>query len=158
MLTLSCDEVTEGVVVGTYPQTPEDIRHMKEKLGVTAVLSLQDDDDLEALGVRWDLFARGYQANGIVAVREPVKDFSPRALGARLAACVAALERLVAAGHRVYVHCTAGINRSPTVVIAWLHAHRGLSVADAAAQVTGRRQCWPFPEVLARIEELLARP
>jgi hypothetical protein len=154
MLTLACDEVADGIVVGTYPQTPEDVRHLKDQLGVTAVLSLQDDDDLEGLGVRWDLFARAYQASGIVAVREPVKDFAPKALMVRLAACVAALDRLVTAGHRVYVHCTAGINRSPTVVIAWLHAHRGLPVAAATAQVTGRRQCWPFPEVLERVAEL----
>lgn len=156
MLTLSCDEVTDGVIVGTYPQTPEDIHHLKDELRVTAVLSLQDDSDLEALGVRWDLFQRAYQASGVVAVREPVKDFSPKALNERLSACVMALEQLVAAGHRVYVHCTAGINRSPTVVIAWLHVCRGLPVAEAAATVTERRACWPFPEVLARIGTLRA--
>lgn len=154
MLTLSCDEVTDGVYVGTYPQTPEDIRHLKQTLGVTAVLSLQDDGDLDALGVRWDLLQRAYQASGIVAVREPVKDFSPRALFERLADCVERLEQLVGAGHRVYVHCTAGINRSPTVVIAWLHVHRGLPVEEATATVTGRRECWPFPEVLARVGSL----
>ena len=154
MLTLSCDEVFPGLYVGTYPQTPEDIRHLREALSVTAVLSLQDDEDLAALGVRWDLLLRAYEANRIVALREPVKDFSPKALLTRLPVCVARLEQLVAAGHRVYLHCTAGINRSPTVAIAWLHAHRGLPVAEATETVTSRRECWPFEDVLARLNEL----
>lgn len=157
MLTLDCDVVADEIIVGTYPQTPEDIRHLKQNLGVTAVLNLQDDGDLEALGVRWDLIQRVYVQNGIHAVREPVRDFSPKALVVRLVGCVARLDELVSAGHRVYLHCTAGMNRSPTVAIAWLHAHRGLSVLDATAAVTSARECCPYEDVLERVDGLFPR-
>ncbi len=154
MLTLSCDEVAEGIFVGTYPQTPEDMRHLREKLGVTAVLCLQDDGDFHALGIRWDLVERAYKEHGIKAVREPVEDFSRRKLLKRLPAIVATLRDLIVEGHVVYLHCTAGLNRSPTVAIAYLHNHTGKSVVEATEQVTAARQCFPYEDVLARLASL----
>ena len=153
MLTLSYAAVADDLLVGSYPHTPEDIRHLQQE-GVTGVLCLQDDSDLENLGLRWDLVTRAYQAGGIFAARQPVRDFSPRELTRELPGCVAALHRLLAGGRRVYLHCTAGINRSPTVAIAYLHVHRGQSVADATARVLTARSCYPYEEVLQRIAKM----
>ena len=154
MLTLSYDEVADDLLVGSYPHTPEDVRHLAGELGVTGVLSLQDDRDLDSLGLRWDLLVRAYQAAGVVAERQPVRDFSPRHLTRELPACVAALHRLRSAGRRVYLHCTAGVNRSATVAIAYLHAHGGLTLEDAIAQVRERRDCYPYDDVLRRIPSM----
>ena len=157
MLTLSCDEVADGLIVGTYPQTPEDVRQLRQVHGVTALLCLQDDRDFEYLGVRWDLIGRAYTAQGILAVREPVRDFSPRELVQRLPRCVAALHDLAAGGRRVYLHCTAGLNRSPTVAIAYLYVHCGMSPEEAAQQVMSRRDCQPYDDVLARLPAVFSR-
>lgn len=154
MLTLSCDEVSEGIFVGTYPQTPEDVKHIKEKLGATAVLCLQDDNDFRALGIRWDLLERAYAAEGIKAVHEPVEDFSRRQLLRRLPDIVETLRKLIEGGHVVYLHCTAGLNRSPTVAIAYLVRHAGMSVVEATEQVTTARECFPYEDVLARLASL----
>lgn len=154
MQTLHYDEVADRLYVGSYPQSPEDVRYLKDELGVTAVLSLQDDDDHELLGIRWDLLGSAYRRAGLLAIREPIEDFSPKALRKRLDDAVAALERLHSSGHRVYLHCTAGVNRSPTVAIAWLHRHGGLSVEDAVAQVTERHPCQPYDEVIRSIARL----
>ncbi len=154
MLTLSCDEVAPSILVGTYPQTPEDMRYLAKERGVTAVLCLQDDNDFRALGIRWDLVLRAYEAHGIVAIREPVEDFSRRQLLKRLPEIVETLRGLLDQGHVVYLHCTAGLNRSPTVAIAYLHTHANMTVVEATEQVTMARECFPYEDVLSRLASL----
>jgi hypothetical protein len=44
-----------------------------------------------------------------------------------------------AAGRRVFVHCSAGLCRSPTMVLAWLMASRGLSLGAAMELFTTSR-------------------
>jgi len=53
--------------------------------------------------------------------RVPVRDFDLVDLREKLLECVHLLERLLAASHLVYLHCTIGAARSPTVAIAYLH-------------------------------------
>jgi protein-tyrosine phosphatase len=50
-----------------------------------------------------------------------VTDFDSLDLKRQLPVCVMVLDELVSAGYRVYVHCTAGVTRSPTVIAAYLH-------------------------------------
>jgi len=147
MLSVDYAQLMDDLWVGSYPQQPEDIQHLKED-GVTAVLSVQSDEDLDARAIRWDLFERFYASQSMRVVRIPIQDFEPADLLQHLPTAVAALEGLMTAGERVYVHCTAGINRSPTVCIAWLMKHRDLSLDDATARVMDRRRCYPYPEVL----------
>jgi protein-tyrosine phosphatase len=54
----------------------------------------------------------------------------------RIAAIV---EDAVAAGRKVYVHCTAGVGRSPTCVAAYLIA-TGRSFEEATAEVKAKRR------------------
>jgi protein-tyrosine phosphatase len=48
-----------------------------------------------------------------------------------LAAAVAQLKALVDGGHRVYVHCTAGLGRAPAVIIAYLHWTAGMNLEES---------------------------
>lgn len=48
----------------------------------------------------------------------------------------------------VYLHCTAGTGRSPTVAIAYLYRRRGWDLDEASAYVTQRRQCSPNMEAI----------
>uniref|UniRef100_A0A7S0NYT0 protein-tyrosine-phosphatase n=2 Tax=Calcidiscus leptoporus TaxID=127549 RepID=A0A7S0NYT0_9EUKA len=50
-----------------------------------------------------------------------------------------AIERARAAGEAVFVHCSRGVSRSASLVIAYLMRRDGLSAEDARALVTSRR-------------------
>ena len=52
--------------------------------------------------------------------RVPARDFDEDDLRQNLPQCVAALDQLLTAGNTVYVHCTAGMGRAPSTVIAYL--------------------------------------
>ena len=65
----------------------------------------------------------------------PVATAMPRA--------VQAVHGLRALGRPTYLHCTAGINRSPTVAIGYLRQHGGLDLEAAWTQVTERRPSGP---------------
>lgn len=43
--------------------------------------------------------------------------------------------------HNVLVHCQAGVSRSPSVVIAFLMSHLGLSYSEAKEFVKKKRSC-----------------
>ena len=49
---------------------------------------------------------------------------------------------------RVYVHCNAGMNRAPTLAIAFLRAYRQMSLDEAMLMVKKQRACGPFMTVL----------
>ncbi|HPP52236.1 MAG TPA: dual specificity protein phosphatase family protein, partial [Thermoguttaceae bacterium] len=99
------------VYVGSCPVEPADIDQLKE-LGITAVFSLQTEEDFLFWGIDWPALESAYRKMDIELVRIPVQDFSPEDLREKLPACVAALEKLLQAGHTVFVHCSAGVNRS----------------------------------------------
>ena len=48
-----------------------------------------------------------------------------------------------ARGRKVYVHCYAGVTRSPTTVAGYLMASRGLGPTEAAEEVRKLRACGP---------------
>ena len=66
----------------------------------------------------------------------------------KLLSCVDRLDDLLAAGHTVYLHCTAGIGRSPTVAIGYLHRCLGWEMDAATRYVKQVRQCSPHLEAL----------
>lgn len=139
--------IAPGLLVGEYPR-PEDVPELRAKHGVTAVLSLQDDDDLAVKGLRLEELREAYLASSIAFRRVPIADNDPEAVEIHLEAAIDALEDLVAAGHTVLLHCNAGYNRAPTVAIGWLHRDRGHSLAAADRIVRARRPCVPFLTVL----------
>ena len=116
--------------------------------GVTHVLCLQTDDDLSSRGLQWSVLWQFYLRLGLEVVRVPIVDFDKRDLLAHLDEGVAAVHGALGAGGKVYVHCTAGLNRSPTVIIAYLTQHRDLSLEEAVTWVTERHDCVPYPDVV----------
>lgn len=131
------------LLVGEYPM-PADARWLAETHGVTAVVSLQDDADLATKGIDLAALEAAYREAGLAFQRFPVPDGAEDHLVARLAAVVAHIGRVVDGGGRVYLHCNAGYNRAPTVAIAFLTAHEGLSPDAARAAMRGCRACVPY--------------
>ena len=115
---MNCSWITPNLVLGSSPSFDKDFQKLKS-LNVTAVLSLQTDEDRGDGGIEGERIAAN--KGGLVFASIPIEDFNAAELRSCLPAGVAALERLLGQGHTVYVHCTAGVNRSPTVVAAYFH-------------------------------------
>jgi len=137
---MKCDRITERVFVGPDLREAADFRQLQE-LGVTAVLSLQTEDDLRNRAVDWE--GRSAAGFGMAYSNLPVTDFDLADLALRLPSCVDTLEELLREGHTVYVHCTAGVIRSPTVVAAYLHRCEGWQLEAAVAHLEKTRHCNP---------------
>lgn len=140
--------ITEDMVVGSQPRSRKDIDHLSVSEGIRAILNLQQDRDLHHWGVNIEDLRCAARNQSIELIRTPAVDFDPHSLRATLPSAVAALERARMELGRVYVHCTAGLGRSPAVAIASLYWFHGMSLDDAYAHVTGIRPCGPNKEAI----------
>jgi protein-tyrosine phosphatase len=143
----SVSEITGDLLIGEYPDH-RDIAWLKQNYAITAVHNLQDDEDLRINGLDPRLLSAEYDAHRIRFVRTPIQDGSADAMAERLEAALADLRALVEDNQRVYLHCNAGMNRAPTLAIAFLRACRGMSLEEAMQHVKRRRPCGPFMTVL----------
>jgi protein-tyrosine phosphatase len=141
---LDLDQIVPGLYVGSCPIRTDDIDDLKLTLGVSAVLNLQTDEDFLFWDIDWPRLEAHYRESGIEVRRVPVRDFDPEDLREKLPACVAALDELVRSGHSVYVHCSAGVNRAPSTVIAYLHRAQGWEFDKAVSHVMNCRDCDPY--------------
>jgi protein-tyrosine phosphatase len=140
-------EITEYLLVGEYPRD-HDIEWLRNEDGVTAIHNLQDDEDLRINALDIALLHEVSARHGIKLVRTPIQDGSAEDMALRLRAALGDLAALVEDRERVYLHYNAGLNRAPTLAIAYLRAHGGMSLDEALASVKRRRSCGPFMTVL----------
>ena len=152
---LDCNEIIEGRLwIGCFIR-PEDIRLLKQ-MEITAILSLQSDRDLAECNISQKKLLKAYAQAEMEFCRIPTTDFDTQALAANLPLAVDELEKALAPRWaKVYAHCTAGINRSPTLAAAYLIKARGLSAQEAHAYVTARRHCSPYLATLEEYEAFL---
>src|SRR5262245_9337906 len=149
-------QVSANLYAGSCPETLKDIRVLKA-MGITTVLNLQTATDERHLKIDWKVLEECYDSSGINVRRVPVRDFDADDLGKKLPACVQELCDLLSVGHTVYLHCTAGCGRSPTVAIAYLHWNRAMVLADARDYVRSRRECSPTIEAILDATRLRQR-
>lgn len=136
------------LVIGACPRGAADLARLAADAPVGAALSLQTDADLARLGTDWPALAALYAGQGIAAHRLPITDFDATDLRRRLPAAVAQLAALLEAHAAVYLHCTLGMERSPTVAVAYLAWRRGWPLNQAWEFVKQRRDCTPHFESL----------
>ena len=65
------------------------------------------------------------------------RDTAP--IGDHFESCVAFIREAISGGGGVYVHCFAGISRSPSVVAAYLIKSRGMGASEALDFIKARR-------------------
>jgi len=141
--------------VGSFVR-PEDAKQLR-RMGITIVVSLQSNEDLKERHVSLKKLIHALSEANIDLRRVPVRDFSKEDLARQLPKCVAELEAALAPGWaKAYVHCTAGINRSPTVAAAYLIKSRGLSAREACEHVAAKRDCSPYLDVLEKYQTTLS--
>jgi protein-tyrosine phosphatase len=139
--------ITDLLLVGEYPRI-SDIEWLKGEFRITAIQNLQDDEDLRINGIDVIGLREACLQHQIKLVRTPIRDGSSDDMAARLSEALQSLQELLEGSERVYLHCNAGLNRAPTLAIAWLRASAGMSLNEAVAHVKKRRACGPFMTVL----------
>jgi atypical dual specificity phosphatase len=118
--TLNWGEVRPEIVIGSCPMTIVDIDTIRRETGATALLSLQTDQCREHFGIDYESQqTRGRQC-GLAMINAPMLDFDPPDQRRRLPEAVHHLRELLVGGHRIYIHCTAGLNRGPLAVLGYL--------------------------------------
>ena len=149
-------EILPSLFVGEYPRT-EDVAWLKHEFGISAVLSLQDDEDLAVNNLSLPDLRSAYHQHNVAFCRTPVTDSNCQSLADTLPQALAELQTFVQGGNVVFLHCNAGCNRAPTLAIAYLHVHHNLGLDEARDFVKARRPCGPYMQVLyewaARSEE-----
>jgi len=143
----SVSAITDSLLIGEYPRI-SDIEWLKEEFHITAIHNLQDDEDLRINGINVIQLRDVCRQHRIKLVRTPIRDGSSDDMASRLGVALQSLQDLLGTREHVYLHCNAGLNRAPTIAIAWLHANAGMSLNEAMAHVKKRRACGPFMTVL----------
>ena len=140
-------QILPRLYIGSHPTTIEDIELLRRNLAVTAVLNLQTDEDMQSTALDFKPLEAYYRALPLSLVRIPMME-EQAVLREKLAQAVAALDRLLAADQTVYLHCTAGIARAPSVAIGYLYSRLGWEVDVAVTHVKQLRQCSPYLDAL----------
>lgn len=141
---INFDRIEENIFLGSAPQTSVDAARLKQ-MKITAVLSLQSDSDFKSHRIDWNKLQSAYQYNEITVQRFPIVDFDEHDLGNKLAEPVKELNSLLTIGHRVYVHCNAGVCRAPATVLGYLCHYRGMGIEEGLEYLRrSRPQVHPY--------------
>ncbi|KAL6597361.1 hypothetical protein ACP70R_046801 [Stipagrostis hirtigluma subsp. patula] len=136
--------ISDSLIVGSQPQKPEDIDHLKDEEKVAYILCLQQDKDIEYWGIDFQAIVSRCKEVGIQHIRRPAVDFDPNSLRSQLPKAVSALEWAISQRKgRVYVHCTAGLGRAPAVAIAFMFWFENMDLNTAYDKLTSIRPCGP---------------
>lgn len=136
---INFDQVEPGIFVGSSPQSSVDVARLKQ-LKITAVISLQSDDDLKARKIDWEKLLASYQHNDILIERFPINDFDEEDLGNKVVEPIKRLNDLLNVGHKTYVHCNAGVCRAPATVLGYLCHYQGMSIEAGLQQIRLARE------------------
>ncbi len=115
--TLNWNRIREDIFVGSCPMTVGDLDEIISNTDVTAALSLQSEQCRAHFGIDFERLVASARARNVLLVNVSMLDFNVGDQRRCLPDAVRTLHNLLDAGHRVYVHCTAGCNRSPLTLL-----------------------------------------
>jgi len=136
---LNWDQITPSIILGTCPMACEDLARIKAGTDVSAVLSLQHDNCLAYWKIDYPKIQRTGTELGLFMERCPIRDFDIADMRKRLSDAIAILHHILSAGHKAYVHCTAGLGRSPLVTLGYLTFIENFSPDDAIKLISAAR-------------------
>lgn len=136
-------DVHDKLLVGAYPLDREDVG-MLEWMKIERVLNLVEDEEYEP-GERRQVEHALYAA-GIVEHRLSLTDYG-RLPAPKVELAVAEINEWLDQGHRVYVHCRAGWQRSAAIAAGVVALREGVDIEDALARVRRRKpSADPLPQ------------
>lgn len=141
-------EISADVICGSQPRTAYDIDLIKDKIGATDIVSLQQDKDLEYWGVNLEELRQQACNVDLTYRRCPTQDFDPHSLRLVLPAAVSHIHSALRSGGKAYVHCTAGLGRAPAACIAYLYWFSGMDLPEATRHLTDIRPCGPKTDAI----------
>lgn len=151
---INYNQITPEIFIGSYPSNRLDVERLKNGLKVTAVLNLQTNQDFVDWGINWKELSHIYLQTDMLVERVPILDFDAVDLSAHLTHAVDVLDRLIKVGHRVYVHCTAGVGRAPATVVAYLVWCSNWTIDDAEDHVLKSRSCAPNMDAIRHADAI----
>jgi atypical dual specificity phosphatase len=116
----------ERLAACRYPRDEKSLRELAGH-GVSVLINLHERPHPDGVLARY----------GMTEVHLPVPDFTPPTLQ-QLEQGVGAIEEAVTSGHRVAVHCGAGLGRTGTLLACYL-VKKGLGPDEAIARVRALR-------------------
>ena len=137
--TLNWGQAAPFIVIGTCPMTARDLQQIQAEAGITAMLSLQHDVCLRYWQIDYPAMKHAGIELGMVMARCPIRDFDIEDMRLKLPDAISHLASLLGAGHKVYVHCTAGLGRSPLVTLGYLTLVGNYSPDDAIQAILKAR-------------------
>jgi len=142
---LNWSVIRRDLMIGSCPRSPSDLDRIRAESHTSAILSVQHDECLEKLEIDYPRLVSHGQTLGLSMQRSPMRDFDIADQRRRLPDAVRALHRLLGQGHYVYLHCTAGINRSPLAALAYLTWVEGQLLDDALTLLRqARPEVYPY--------------
>ncbi len=128
---LNYNHIADGIYIGTNQCCQTHFDELLLKDGISADISLEEDRVDAPFGVDFYIWI-------------PVKDHAAPTPN-QLEFGVSVLEKIVAMGKKVYVHCKNGHGRAPTLVAAYL-IKNGKSFEEAIALIKSKRPSVHFGE------------
>ena len=145
-------QITDSILVGTQPWEKGSIIYLEEKENVTVLFNTQEDGNFEYWKVNIGEREEEAKKAGVRLHRQPIVDFSFDSLREQLPEAASEFDRLTNRSDKevIYCHCTAGMGRSPAVVIAYLYwTDDRFESLDAAYEfLTSKRPCGPKKEAI----------
>ncbi|MFT5304013.1 MAG: atypical dual specificity phosphatase [Mariniblastus sp.] len=144
------DRVDDHIVLGAFPFAA-DVSKMAGE-GVKGVVNTCEE---------YPGPVEQYEKHGIEQMRMPTIDFTHPSFE-DVCKAVEFIDRHVAAGDSVYIHCKAGRARSATVAICWLMKTKQIRAVEAQAWLSKKRphinQHLPQRPVVQRFEQEFVKP
>jgi atypical dual specificity phosphatase len=141
---LNWDQVSPSIVIGSCPMTGDDLKLVHFETSVTAVMSLQHDDDHTYWKINYPAMLHTGTELGLVMERWPIRDFDIADMQRQLPGAISILAKLIDKKHRVYLHCTAGLGRSTLVTLGYLTLVENYD-KDAAIQLIRENRSGAVP-------------
>ncbi|HWF35860.1 MAG TPA: dual specificity protein phosphatase family protein [Solirubrobacteraceae bacterium] len=136
-------DVHDRLLVGAYPLDRDDVS-MLEWMKIEHVLNLVEDEEYEP-GER-NKVEQALYAAGIQEHRLSLTDYG-RLPAPKVELAVAEINQWLDQGHRVYVHCRAGWQRSAAIAAGVVALREGVDIEDALARVRRRKpSADPLPQ------------
>ena len=141
------------ITLGSYPLHEIDLQRVKQTNGVTAVLNIMDATDHRQHGISVDQYRQMSRQAGIIEFENsPVSDYDIDIYVKTVFEAACSLHNLIVeGGHRVFVHCAAGVSRSNTLFLLYL----ALFGDDDDNELFGLDNCYNR-ELPAYVDELAA--
>jgi len=147
--TLNWNRIRDDLIIGSCPMTTADIERIETETGATALQSLQSGQCRSHFNISYEALRAFGETLQLAMVNTPMLDFDAPDQRRHLPGAVRSLHELLAAGHRVYLHCTDGLTRSPLTALAYLTLVERLAPDQAFSMIRAARpQSEPPWEVL----------